>query len=109
MSEKTQLALVHVGCILVSAFVFWLSATALKPYPELGHLLVGAVLWMYGKIGFAPATAVMERLLEKLTPEQVGRVLARASSRPPPMPAAEEPASPFPRTPSSRPTRRSDR
>jgi hypothetical protein len=108
MSDKTQVVLTHVACIAVSAFVFWLVTTQLQSEPYLGNMLIGAVLWMYGKIGFAPAAAVMERLLERLTPEQVGRVLARASSRPPPMPTGAnggepDPASPFPTSPSARP------
>jgi hypothetical protein len=104
MSEKTQLALTHIVGVAVTAAVFWLSVTVLKPYPDLSHALIGAVALAYGKLGFAPAAAVIEQILKRLTPEQVGRVLARASSRPPPMPDAEaEPTSPFPTSPSARP------
>lgn len=103
MSDKVQLTIVHLACLAVAAGCFWLSATVLEPYPQLGHLLVGGALWVWGKAGFAPVQAVVERLLEKLTPEQVGRVLARASSRPPPPFNDEQPQSPFPESPSARP------
>jgi hypothetical protein len=105
MSEKTQLALLHIAGVAVSALVFWLTTTVLKPYPEISQLLIGAVLWLYGKFGFQPTTAVVESILKRLTPDQVGRVIARASSRPPPMPdaGAPEPASPFAKSPSARP------
>jgi hypothetical protein len=106
MTEKTQLVFAHAACLAAAALAFWLSSTVLKPYPEAGHLLVGAALWMYGKIGFAPAAAVVESILKRLTPEQVGRVLARASSRPPPMAAGDVggvEAGPFPLSPSARP------
>lgn len=112
MSEKTQLALTHISGIAVTALVVWLSVTVLKPYPDIGHALIGSVALLYGKLGFAPIKAVIEEvILKRLTPNQVDRVIARASTRPPAAgpdddgssDVAPTPASPFAKAPSARP------
>lgn len=116
MNENLQLALTHAVCLGMLAGAFWLSGTALAPYPEVARTLIAAVAGLYGKLAFKPLQAVLERALAQLTPDQLRHVVRRAESSrpPPPMPVVGDPAhadtepGPFPLSPSARPPRSGD-
>lgn len=89
MKENIQLLFAHIACAALILACFWLSTTVLKDQPQLGHIVVGLGLFLWGKIGFKPAAAVVDSILQTLTPAQVRKV---QSIHPPPPPAAPPPA-----------------
>lgn len=87
MTEKMQMLFAHIACVAMIVTCFWLSATVLKDQPQLGHIVIGLGLFLWGKIGFKPSDAVVDTILESLTPKQVKKV---QSIHPPP-PAVDAP------------------
>jgi hypothetical protein len=86
MNEKMQMLFAHIACVTLIVACFWLSTTVLKDQPQLGQVVIGAGLFLWGKIGFRPSDPVVETILESLTPKQVRKVVT-ASHRPPPLAA----------------------
>ena len=79
MKPETETMLVHIACALAIALCLTLAATVLKPFPYAAGMLVSVSFFLYGKLGFRPADAVLARVLQKIGPAEV----ARLSSRPP--------------------------
>jgi hypothetical protein len=85
---KVQLTILHVGCIAVICACFGLAFTVLKDQPVLQELLVGAGFLLWGKLGFAPAKPVLERIVQNMPVDEVVRI---QSMKPPPPPTAAPP------------------
>lgn len=79
MDTKTQTQLVHLACVLTIALCLTLAFTVLKPYPEPAAMLFALSVFLYGKLGFKPASPVLAGILAKLDPIQ----LQALSQRPP--------------------------
>lgn len=77
---KFKVMLLHLGFLLLLLAAVWLSVTVLKPYPDLGKLVIAGVTFAWGQLGFKPADAVLERVLAKLDPQRLNNML---SVRPP--------------------------
>jgi len=74
MNEKMQLLFAHIACVALIVACFWLSQTVLKDQPHLGQIVIGAGLFLWGKVGFRPSEAVVDLILEHLSPKQVRKV-----------------------------------
>ncbi|HEY2736225.1 MAG TPA: hypothetical protein VGI70_19640 [Polyangiales bacterium] len=79
MNPKQAEILVHVACVAVIAMCVTLACTVLAPYPWAWRAMVGCAIFLYGKLGFAPADPVLARILQNLDPAKV----ASLSQRPP--------------------------
>lgn len=86
MTEKHKTLLVHAGCIALIALCVWLS-TLIKGTDdlalELRAALVGSALFLWGKLGFKPASPVLDRIVQRLVEREPVR-MARLTSKPPP-------------------------
>jgi hypothetical protein len=88
MTEQTQTLAVHVGCVLAICLCAALAElTPIHTVPVVARLLEGAAVFLYGKLAFAPAAVVVDKLVRNMDPERL-RVL---SSHPP---APTEPGAP---------------
>lgn len=102
MNEKMQMLFAHLICVAMIATCFWLSATVLADRPQLGQIVIGLGLFLWGKIGFRPSDAVVEGILETLTAKQVRKVVnsnppAALAELLPLAPADQPPVAPFTR------------
>jgi hypothetical protein len=87
MKQPTQLTLVHVGCVIAIAACFGIALIVMghAPFPaqaQIAQTLVGAGFFLWGKLGFTPSRAVLEKILAAMPPEEVARI----TQKPPPLP-----------------------
>lgn len=76
---------VHAGCVvLIGVCVFIASLPQVRAYPMAGEALVGVATWAWGKLGFKPSKALLEQILQTMSPAEVERL----TNRPAPMPSA---------------------
>jgi len=83
MDTKPATLLIHAGCVVIIAACFALAATALKEHPIAALAVVGVGFWLWGKLGFKPATPILDSIIQKLAPADVVKLI---SQRPAPMP-----------------------
>jgi hypothetical protein len=87
MNEKLSELLVHMACVVIIGGCF-----ALAELTPLHTVLIGGMavfsrslevagFFLWGKLGFKPAEAIMTKLLLQMEPEKVERIM---SQRPPP-------------------------
>jgi len=95
-----QLTLIHVGCVIgiVASFalaILVMDHAAFPAQAQIAQALVGAGFFLWGKLGFTPSRAVLEKILQGMPAEEV----ARLSQKPPPLPPQGPPpiAAPPPR------------
>ena len=90
--NKTQILLIHAGCISLIVICYVLSATLFKGVPEVGKVLTAAAALLWGKLAFKPADSVLSKVLQALEPAEVQRL----SMKPPaPVAATIAPAVPI--------------
>ena len=83
---KQQVSYVHIACIATIVICYMLSATLLKGNAEAQTVLVGAAMWLYGKLAFIPAGAVVEKIVQRMPQDEVVRIQSMAP------PAAGQPS-----------------
>jgi hypothetical protein len=90
VKQETQTLLIHIGGILVIALAVWVSLQ-IKGTDEaavgLRVMLIGGAFGLYGKLGFKPASPVLNAIIEKLAQREPERV-ARLTNQPPPQAAS---------------------
>jgi hypothetical protein len=79
---KQSVSYIHIACIAVIVICYVLSATVLKGNTEAQTVLVGAAAWLYGKLGFVPAGAVVERIVQRMPQNEVVRIQSMAPTAP---------------------------
>lgn len=86
----------HAACVLEIVGCFVLAGTVLREQPLLGALVVGAGAWLWGKLGFKPAQAILERIVYRQLGVELDDVkrLVGESLRPPAVAAAAAAAEP---------------
>jgi len=57
-----QLPIVHIVCVTVVCVCLGLSLTLLEDVPLAPQAIVGFACWLWGKLGFEPTQAVVERI-----------------------------------------------
>lgn len=87
MKPETQTLLVHAGCIALIALCTWLALQIHgtgETELTLRAALIGSALFLYGKLGFKPASPVLDRIVERLAQKEPERVQRLTQSPPPP-------------------------
>lgn len=86
MKQETQTLLIHIVGVAVVALAAWI-ALQLKGTDDatngLRVALIGGACGLYGKLGFKPAPAVLDAIVEKMVHKEPQRI-ARLTSMPPP-------------------------
>lgn len=81
-----QTLAVHAVCVLIIAACTAIAASPwLQGQTALQWLIIGAALWLWGKLGFKPAEAILDRILV----DKIGVTLqtAKQLTQRPPAPA----------------------
>lgn len=90
-----SLNLMHAGfVVLIGVCVFIASLPQVHAFPMAGEALVGVATWAWGKLGFKPSKALLEQILQSMSPDEVERI----TSKPPAMPVTEPSATTDPPT-----------
>lgn len=76
-----KLSVLHVVCVAVIAGCYALAFTVLKDNEEAATVLCGAATFLWGKLAFKPANALIEKIVQSMEPEEV---VALKSRTPPP-------------------------
>lgn len=80
---KQSVSYIHIACIAAIVICYVLSATLLKGNAEAQTVLVGAAAWLYGKLGFVPASAVVEKIVQRMPQDEVVRIQSMVPPAPP--------------------------
>lgn len=86
MDQKLQTIIVHAGCIMVICMCFGLAElTGLRTVllfgmPVMSRALEVSGFWLWGKLGFKPAEAIIAKIIASMDPTAVIKAL---SMRPP--------------------------
>lgn len=71
---NNQITILHVVCVALIAALFGLSATVFKGNSEISAALVGAAMFLYGKLAFLPQTGILSYFLQRKTPQAVADI-----------------------------------
>jgi hypothetical protein len=86
MDQKLQVLIVHAGCIMVICLCFGLAeltdlrTVLLFGMPLFSRALEVSGFWLWGKLGFKPAEAIVTKIISNMEPSAVVQAL---SQRPP--------------------------
>jgi hypothetical protein len=86
MDQKLQTIMVHAGCIMVICLCFGLAeltelrTVLLFGMPVMSRALEVSGFWLWGKLGFKPAEAIIAKIIASMEPAEVIKAL---SMRPP--------------------------
>jgi hypothetical protein len=77
----------HAGYVVLIGICLGVSLIPqVQAIPMAGDALVGVVAWAWGKAGFKPSQALLEKILKSMSPAEV----VRLTNSPPPMPPVVE-------------------
>lgn len=90
MTANAKLWLMHAGFMaLIVACVIISAIPQVHSIPMAGEALMGVVGWAWGKLGFKPSKAWLEKFMQSLTPDEVVKLTTPPpASAPPPIPPA---------------------
>jgi hypothetical protein len=80
-----KLSVIHIVCVALIVACYTLAFTLLKDNDEASTVLCGAATFLWGKLGFKPAKALLEKIIQSMDAEEV---VAIKSMVPPQSPAA---------------------
>lgn len=80
---KQSISYIHIACIAAIVICYALAFTLLKGNAEAQATLVGLATFLYGKLAFIPAGAVVEKIVQRMPQDEVVRIQSMA---PPPSP-----------------------